>query len=97
MGKYLKIEASTTGTVLIGLDNIGLVAKASNTTVTIAYASGNAAVDVMTITHTSDSTFATAQAIIDAIVKAGRPDIAPDQFVVPVLPTGISVSTVAIA
>lgn len=56
MGKYLKIEASTTGTVLIGLDNIGLVAKASNTTVTISYASGNAAVDVMTITHTSDAT-----------------------------------------
>jgi hypothetical protein len=97
MNKFLKIEASTTGTVLIGLDNIGLVAKASNTTVTISYASGNAAVDVMTITHTSDTTLATVQAIIDAIVKAGRPDNAPDQFVVPVLPTGITVSTVVVA
>lgn len=97
MGKFLKIEASTTGTVLIGLDNIGLVAKASDTTVTISYASGNAAVDVLTLTHTSNATTSTVNAIIDAIVKAGRADIAPDQFVVPVLPTGITVSTAVIA
>lgn len=97
MGKFLKIEASTTGTVLIGLDNIGLVAKASNTTATISYASGNAAVDVLTITHTSDTTFSTVQAIIDAIVTANRADNAPNQFVVPVLPSGITISTVAIA
>jgi len=97
MGKFLKIEASTTGTVLIGLDNIGLVAKASDTTVTISYASGNAAVDVLTLTHTSNATTSTVNAIIDAIVKAGRADIAPDQFVVPVLPTGITITTAVIA
>jgi hypothetical protein len=97
MNKFLKIEASTTGTVLIGLDNIGLVSKASNTTVTILYATGHAGSDVLTLTHTSDATLATVQAIIDAIVKAGRPDNAPDQFVVPVLPTGITVSTVVVA
>jgi hypothetical protein len=97
MGKFLKIEASTTGTVLIGLDNIGLVAKASDTTVTIAYASGNAAVDVLTLTHTSNATTSTVNAIIDAIVKAGKPDNAPDQFVVPVLPTGITITTAVIA
>jgi hypothetical protein len=97
MGKFLKIEASTTGTVLIGLDNIGLVAKASDTTVTISYASGNAAVDVLTLTHTSNATTSTVNAIIDAIVKAGKPDNAPDQFVVPVLPTGITITTAVIA
>lgn len=97
MGKFLKIEASTTGTVLIGLDNIGLVAKASDTTVTITYASGNAAVDVLTLTHTSSATTLTVNAIIDAIVKAGRADNAPDQFVVPVLPTGITITTVVVA
>ena len=97
MGKYLKIEASTTGTVLIGLDNIGLVAKASDTTVTITYASATASADILTITHTSNATTATVNAIIDAIVKAGDPNIAPDQFVVPVLPTGITISAVAIA
>ena len=68
--KFLYIVASTTGPVLIGLENIALVSKASATTVTIAYTSGNAAVDVLTITHTSDSTNATVQSIIDAINKA---------------------------
>ena len=97
MGKFLKIEASTTGTVLVGLDNIGLVSKASATTVTITYASATASADVLTITHTSDSTTATVNSIIDAIVKAGDPNIAPDQFVVPTLPSGISISTVVIA
>ena len=97
MGKFLKIEASTTGTVLIGLDNIGLVAKASDTTVTITYASATASADILTITHTSNATTSTVNAIIDAIVKAGRADVAPDQFVVPVLPSGITISTVAIA
>ena len=97
MNKFLKIEASTTGTVLIGLDNIGLVAKASDTTVTITYTTGHAASDILTLTHTSNATTSTVNAIIDAIVKAGKPDNAPDQFVVPVLPTGITVSTVAIA
>lgn len=97
MGKFLKIEASTTGTVLIGLDNIGLVAKASDTTVTITYASATASADVLTITHTSNSTTSTVNAIIDAIVEAGKPHIAPNQFVIPTLPSGITVSTVAIA
>jgi hypothetical protein len=97
MNKFLKIEASTTGTVLVGLDNIGLVAKASDTTVTITYASATASADVLTITHTSNATTSTVNAIIDAIIKAGRPDNAPDQFVVPVLPSGITISAVAIA
>lgn len=97
MGKFLKIEASTTGTVLIGLDNIGLVAKASDTTVTITYASANASADVLTITHTSNPTTSTVNAIIDAIVEAKKPHIAPNQFVIPTLPSGITVSTVAIA
>jgi len=97
MGKFLKIEASTTGTVLIGLDNIGLVAKASDTTVTITYASATASADILTITHTSNATFSTVQAIIDAIVTANRADNAPNQFVVPVLPSGITISAVAIA
>ena len=104
MSKFLKIEASTTGTVLIGLDNIGLVAKASDTTVTIAYTAASASTDVITLTHTSNATFATVQSIIDAIVKAGRADIAinkpnsaPLQFITPTLPSGVSISIAAIA
>jgi len=97
MNKYLKIEASTTGTVLVGLDNIGLVAKASDTTVTITYNTGHAASDIVTITHTNNATFATAQAIIDAIVEVAKPSNAPNQFIIPTLPAGITISTVAIA
>jgi hypothetical protein len=97
MSKFLKIEASTTGTVLIGLDNIGLVAKASDTTVTIAYTAASASTDVITLTHTSNATFATVQSIIEAIIEVGKPSNAPNQFITPVLPSGISVTTVGIA
>jgi hypothetical protein len=97
MSKFLKIEASTTGTVLIGLDNIGLVAKASDTTVTIAYTAASASTDIVTITHTTNATFATVQAIIDAIIAINKPNSAPLQFITPTLPSGISVTTVAIA
>lgn len=97
MSKFLKIEASTTGTVLIGLDNIGLVAKASDTTVTIAYTAASASTDVITITHTTNATFATVQSIIDAIIAINKPNAAPLQFITPTLPSGISISAVAIA
>lgn len=97
MNKFLKIEASTTGTVLIGTDSIGLVSKASNTTVTIVYNAASTSADILTITHTSDATFATVNAIIDAIINVQKPNAAPLQFIAPVLPTGISISAVAIA
>jgi len=97
MSKFLKIEASTTGTVLIGTDGIGLVSKASNTTVTIAYTAGSTAADVLTLTHTSDATTATVNAIIDAIINVQKPNAAPLQFLAPTLPSGISISTAVLA
>ena len=97
MSKFLKIEASTTGTVLIGLDNIGLVAKASDTTVTIAYTAASASTDVITLTHTSNATFATVQSIIDAIIAINKPNAAPMQFITPTLPSGVTISTAVIA
>ena len=97
MSKFLKIEASTTGTVLIGLDNIGLVAKASDTTVAITYTTGHAASDILTLTHTSNATFATVQSIIDAIIAINKPNSAPMQFITPTLPSGVSISTAVIA
>jgi hypothetical protein len=97
MSKFLKIEASTTGTVLIGLDNIGLVAKASDTTVTIAYTAASASTDVLTLTHTSNATNSTVNAIIDAIIAINKPNSAPLQFITPVLPSGITISTAVIA
>lgn len=97
MSKFLKIEASTTGTVLIGLDNIGLVSKASDTTVTIAYTAASASTDVITLTHTNNATFATVQSIIDAIIAINKPNAAPLQFITPTLPAGITISTAVIA
>lgn len=96
MGKFLDIAASSSGRVLVGLDGIVSV-TASTSTVVITYSSGNAAVDVLTITHTADATLATRDAFYSAIFKAGEFKSNPDTFVVPVLPAGITVSTVAVA
>lgn len=93
MEKFLKIDASTTGPVLVGLNNIALVAKASATTTTITY-NGAAAQDVITITHTSDSTTATAVKIQDAILDALRPSNNPQPFK---LLADVTVTTVAVA
>lgn len=95
--KFLYFNASTTGPVLIGLEGIVLIAKASDTTVTITYSSGNAAVDVLTITHTSNSTFATVTSIINAVNKAMKGKSAPEGYITPELPAGVTVSTVAVA
>ena len=97
MSKFLKIEASTTGTVLIGLDSIGLVAKASDTAVTITYTAGSASTDVVTITHTTNATTDTVNAIINAIIDVNKPASAPKQFITPTLPSGVTISAVAIA
>jgi len=96
MSKFLKIAASTTGSVLVGLDNIDLVV-ATATTVVINYSAGSTSTDVVTITHTSDSTFATRDAFYAAIELANLPASNPSVFITPVLPSGITVSTVAVA
>jgi len=95
--KFLYFNASTTGPVLVGLEGIVTVSKGSNTTVVITYSSGNAAVDVLTITHSTDTTFATVTSIINAINKAMKGKSAPEGYVTPELPSGITVSTVVVA
>jgi hypothetical protein len=96
MSKFLKISASTTGVVLVGLENIDLVV-ATATTVVLSYSAGSTSTDVVTITHTSDSTFATRDAIYAAIELANSSASNPAVFITPQLPTGITVSTVAVA
>ena len=93
MEKFLKIDASTTGPVLVGLNNIVRVAKGTATTTTITY-NGAAAQDVITITHTSDSTTATAVKIQDAILDALRPSNNPQPFK---LLADVTVTPVAVA
>ena len=96
MSKFLKISASTTGSVLVGIENIDLV-TATATTVVINYSAGSTSTDVVTITHTSDSTFATRDAIYAAIELANSASSNPSVFITPVLPSGITVSTVVVA
>lgn len=96
MAKFLNLNASTTGRVLVGLEGVATI-TATATTVVITYASGNAASDVVTITHTSDATFATRDAIYQAIFLAKEFKSNPDSFVTPNLPAGITISTVAAA
>ncbi len=96
MSKFLKIAASTTGSVLVGLENIDLV-TATATTVVLNYSAGSTSTDVVTITHTSDSTFATRDAFYAAIELANSASSNPSVFITPVLPSGITVSTVAVA
>lgn len=96
MSKFLKISASTTGLVLVGLDNIDLV-SATSSTVVLSYSAGSTSTDVITITHTTDATFATRDAIYAAIELANVPASNPAAFITPQLPAGISVSTVVVA
>jgi hypothetical protein len=96
MSKFLKIAASTTGSVLVGLENIDLV-TATATTVVLNYSAGSTSTDVVTITHTSDTSLATRDAFYAAIELANSPSSSPAVFITPVLPSGITVSTVAVA
>lgn len=96
MSKFLKISASTTGLVLVGLENVDLV-TATATTVVLSYSAGSTSTDVVTITHTADTTFATRDAIYAAIELANVPASNPAAFIVPQLPSGITVSTVVVA
>lgn len=96
MSKFLKISASTTGLVLVGLDNIDLV-TATSTSVVLSYSAGSTSTDVVTITHTADTSFATRDAIYAAIELANLPASNPASFITPQLPAGITVSTVVVA
>ena len=96
MQKFLKISASSTGDVLVGLDNIVLV-SATTSTVVLTYSAGSASADICTITHTTDATLATRQAFYDAIQLGNEASSNPTAFVVPVLPAGVTVSTVVVA
>jgi hypothetical protein len=75
-------------------DNILNVAPATATTTTIKYAGGSGPVTA-TLTHTSST--AVAAAVMDAVLKVNAPKSSPDVRKAVVLPTGITVSAVAIA
>lgn len=95
MAKFVKINGST-DRVVVGLENIIMIDKASATTITITYASADAAANVMTITHTSDSTNVTFDNFVEAIGDAMKAISNPSQ-IVDVTSSLPGVSTVVVA
>jgi len=95
MAKFVKINGST-DRVVVGLENIILIDKASATEITITYAAADAAANVMTITHTSDSTNTTFDNFVEAINNAMKPSANPEN-IVDVTSTLPGVSTIVVA
>ena len=95
MAKFVKINGST-DRVVVGLENIILIDKATATTITITYAAADANANVMTITHTSDSTNTTFDNFVEAINNAMKPSANPEN-IVDVTSTLPGVSTIVVA
>jgi hypothetical protein len=104
MEKFLKLTAGSNVTIL-NASSIQFVATtlASNTLVDVLYGAGGATAASDTVRITSSTTATAAEqvafrdAIYDAIELANRASSNPDSFIVPVLPTGITISSVALA
>jgi hypothetical protein len=103
MEKFLKLTAGSNVTIL-NASSIQFVATtlASTTLVDVLYAAGGATAgsDIVRIssstTATSAEQIAFRDAIYDAIELANRASSNPDSFIVPVLPTGITIASVAL-
>jgi hypothetical protein len=104
MEKFLKLTAGSNVTIL-NASSIQFVATtlASSTLVDVLYGAGGATAASDTVRITSSTTATAAEqvafrdAIYDAIELANRASSNPDSFIVPVLPTGITISSVALA
>ena len=104
MEKFLKLTAGSNIT-LLNASSIQFVATtlASTTLVDVLYGAGGATAGSDTVRISSSTTATAAEqvafrdAIYDAIELANRASSNPDSFIVPVLPTGITISSVALA
>ena len=97
MAKFIAIKSSATGLgsgdYLFNVDQIITVEAASATTTTILLTSSQAAEDLVTVTHTSVGTTPSVRDAINAALTANPGGIKAKVQ----LPTGITVSAVAIA
>jgi hypothetical protein len=104
MEKFLKLTASSNVT-LINVSSIQFVATtlANPTLVDVLIGAGGATAGTDTVRITSSATAAAADqvafrdAIYAAIENANKATTNPDSFIVPVLPTGTTIASVASA
>ena len=103
MEKFLKLTAGSNVT-LLNASSIQFVAAtlANPTLVDVLYGAGGATAGSDTIRITSSATATAAaqaafrDAIYDAIELANRASSNPDSFIVPALPTGITIASAAL-
>lgn len=103
MEKFLKLTAGSNVT-LLNASSIQFVATtlANPTLVDVLYAAGGATAGTDIVRITSSATAAAADqaafrdAIYAAIEEANKAATNPDSFVVPVLPTGVTIASVAL-
>jgi hypothetical protein len=103
MEKFLKLTAGSNVT-LLNASSIQFVATtlANPTLVDVLYGAGGATAGSDTIRITSSATATAAaqaafrDAIYDAIELANRASSNPDSFIVPALPTGITIASAAL-
>ena len=97
MAKFIEIKSSGSGlaggNILINADEVLLVAAASTTTTTLTMSSASTAGDVITVTHGSVGTTPSVRDAINAALTANPGGVKARVQ----LPTGITVSAVAIA
>lgn len=92
MGTFIKIPFPAVAGTLVNVYNVKTITRTSATALVIHFDDAT----ILTVTNTSDTTFNTLKAFNDAMALARSPKSAPDQDVDVVLPSGISVSAVAV-
>lgn len=103
MEKFLKLTAGSNVT-LLNASSIQFVATtlADPTLIDVLYAAGGATAGTDSVRITSSATTTAASqaafrnAIYDAIESANRSTSNPDSFIVPALPTGTTIASVAL-
>jgi hypothetical protein len=99
MAQFISIAVTSEGTQYISAEEVTLVEQASTTTVVVNYRSAATPADILTITHSAigGSAYSVRDAVQDALVSAHSPSTRPDAVVEVSLPTGVTVSGIAVA
>lgn len=99
MAEFLRVAVTNEDTQIFSAQGVKLVEQASTTTVTVSYSSGSTGTDVVTLTHTAldAGVESMRNAVQDALIKAFDQSYGNAPVIDIQLPTGITVSGIAIA
>jgi hypothetical protein len=100
MAEFLRVAVTDEDTQIFSAQNVNLVEQASATTTVITYGGGSSAGDVLTITHSTTGgtgVESMRNAVQDALIKAFDQSYGNAPVIDIQLPTGITVSGIAIA